>query len=49
MAGEKDVAAAGEKRERPRVIVTTDIEVDDMNSIVHLALYLNELDVEAFV
>ena len=49
MADEKDVAPAGEKRERPRVIVTTDIEVDDMNSVVHLALYLNELDVEAFV
>ena len=49
MADEKDVATAGEKRERPRVIVTTDIEVDDMNSVVHLALYLNELDVEAFV
>lgn len=40
-----------EKRpgEKPRVIVTTDVEVDDMNSLVHLALYLNELDVEAFV
>lgn len=35
--------------ERPRVIVTTDLEVDDMNSLVHLALYLNELDVAAFV
>lgn len=35
--------------ERPRVIVTTDMEVDDMNSVVHLALHLNELDVAAFV
>lgn len=35
--------------DKPRVIVTTDMEVDDMNSVIHLALYLNELDVEAFV
>ncbi len=35
--------------EKPRVIVTTDLEVDDMNSLVHLALHLNELDVTAFV
>lgn len=34
---------------KPRCIVTTDMEVDDMNSILHLCLYLNELDVEAFV
>ena len=40
---------ASEKGEKPRVIVTTDVEVDDMNSLVHLALHLNELDVEAFV
>ncbi len=32
-----------------RVIVTTDMEVDDMNSTIHLALYLNLLDVEAIV
>lgn len=32
-----------------RVIVTTDMEVDDMNSTIHLALYLNDLDVEAIV
>ena len=30
-----------------RVIVTTDMEVDDMNSLIHLALYLNVLDVQA--
>ena len=32
-----------------RVIVTTDMEVDDMNSMIHLALYLNLFDVEAVV
>lgn len=32
-----------------RVIVTTDMEVEDMNSLVHLALYLNLLDVQAVV
>ena len=31
------------------MIVTTDMEVDDMNSLVHLALYLNLLDVQAVV
>lgn len=35
--------------EKTRVIVTTDMEVDDMNSTIHLALYLNLLDVEAIV
>lgn len=35
--------------QKARVIVTTDMEVDDMNSIIHLALYLCDLDVEAFV
>ncbi len=33
-----------------RVIVTTDMEVDDMNSLVHLAsVLLNVLDVQAVV
>lgn len=35
--------------DQTRVIVTTDMEVDDMNSTIHLALYLNLLDVEAVV
>lgn len=34
---------------KPRVIITTDMEVDDMNSTIHLALYLNHLDLEAIV
>lgn len=36
-------------KQRPRVIVTTDMEVDDMNSTIHLALYLNHIDLEAIV
>ncbi len=28
-----------------RTIITTDMEVDDMNSLIHLCLYLNEMDV----
>ena len=36
-------------QELTRVIVTTDMEVDDMNSLVHLTLYLNVLDVQAVV
>lgn len=39
----------GTTLEKPRVIITTDMEVDDMNSTIHLALYLNMLDVEALV
>lgn len=27
-----------------RTIITTDMEVDDMNSLIHLCLYLNEID-----
>lgn len=37
------------KTGRPRVIITSDLEVDDMNSFIHLALYLNLFDVEAIV
>lgn len=36
-------------QERRRVIITTDMEVDDMNSTIHLALYLNHIDLEAIV
>lgn len=36
-------------KQKPRVIVTTDMEVDDMNSTIHLALYLNHIDLEAIV
>lgn len=27
-----------------KTIITTDVEVDDMNSLIHLCLYLNEID-----
>lgn len=40
-------AANVPSQERPRIVVTTDLEVDDMNSLVHLALYLNDLDLAA--
>lgn len=56
MSGEKNEravaesgAANGASREKPRVIVTTYLEVDDMNSLVHLALHLNDLDLAAVV
>ncbi len=32
-----------------RTIVTTDLECDDMNSMIHLLLYMNELDVAGIV
>ncbi|MBE6121087.1 MAG: DUF1593 domain-containing protein [Erysipelotrichaceae bacterium] len=31
--------------EKPRILITTDMECDDMNSMIHLALHLDELDV----
>ena len=34
---------------KPRVIVTTDMECDDMNSLIHLCLYLNEIDLEGMI
>lgn len=34
---------------RPRVIVTTDLEVDDLNSVIHTSLYLNEIDLAGIV
>lgn len=35
--------------ERPRVIVTTDGEIDDRKSMTHLMYYLNNLDIEGIV
>lgn len=32
-----------------QTIITTDVEVDDMNSLIHLCLYLNQMDVLAFI
>jgi len=29
---------------KPRTIITTDLECDDMNSLIHLCLFLNEID-----
>lgn len=34
---------------RPRVIVTTDPELDDLNSMLRLVLYSNEIDIAALV
>lgn len=45
----KDSLVTASSATKPRVIITTDLEVDDMNSLIHLALYLNILDVEAIV
>ena len=35
--------------EKTRTIITTDLECDDMNSLIHLCLHLNELDVQAII
>lgn len=34
---------------KPRAIFTNDAECDDMNSLVHLLLYANEMDIEGIV
>lgn len=34
---------------KPRTILTTDLECDDMNSLIHLCLYLNEIDLDGVV
>ena len=34
---------------KTRTILTTDMECDDMNSLIHLFLYLNELDLEGII
>ena len=31
---------------KPRTIITTDLECDDMNSLIHLCLFLNEVDLD---
>src|SRR5690625_3585664 len=36
-------------RAKPRVIVTTDPELDDLNSMLRLLLYSNEIDIAALV
>lgn len=36
-------------KRKPRTILTTDLECDDMNSLIHLCLYLNEIDLDGVV
>ena len=37
------------EEDRPRAIITTDVECDDMNSLIHLSLYFNEVDLDGVV
>ncbi len=34
---------------KPRVIITSDLEIDDMNSFIHLSLFFNEVDLSGVV
>lgn len=34
---------------KQRMFITTDMECDDMNSLIHLCLYLNEVDLEGVI
>jgi hypothetical protein len=42
-----DIAAM--QKEKPRTVITTDGEVDDMNSIIRFLLYANEVDLAGIV
>lgn len=48
---ELDVLAVAEETEdiRPRTIVTTDGEVDDMDSMIHMLLYADVIDIDGLV
>ncbi len=37
------------EEDRPRAIISTDVECDDMNSLIHLSLYFNEVDLDGVV
>lgn len=37
------------KKQRPRAIITQDGEVDDMNSLIHMLLYANEIDIQGII
>ena len=34
---------------RPKTIITTDMEVDDMNSLIHLCLFLDQVDLKGVI
>src|SRR6056297_1885317 len=40
---------AGQNNEKPRIIVTTDGEIDDRCSMVRFLLYANEWDIEGII
>lgn len=37
------------KDNRPRVILTTDMECDDQDSLIHMALFFNDLDIDGII
>ena len=49
MAAKTNPVQKVDKSELPRVIVTTDGEVDDQNSLRHMALYFNDMDIAGLV
>lgn len=42
-------ASAEEADSRPRTIITTDLECDDIDSLLHLLLYANDIDIAAII
>lgn len=45
----EEVEKEAAKREVPRAIITQDGEVDDMNSLVHMLLYADEIDIQGII
>lgn len=43
------LAEEAEADTRPRTVVTTDLECDDIDSLLHLLLYANDIDIAALV
>ena len=49
MVSQRQAQAQDDETAKPRVIVTTDGEADDMDSFIRFLLYSNEFDLEGLV
>lgn len=46
---EAEPVQAAAEAVKPRTIVTTDLECDDMDSLIHMALFFNDIDIDGIV
>ncbi len=44
-----EASSQTQKDSRPRAIITTDLECDDMNSLIHTSLFFNDIDIDGIV